>query len=127
MAIKYRLLEKGEPGVVGGGTKKWYASVATDGEVSIDGLVKSIEKFSALSEADMRGLYTAFENVFQEALQSSQLVGREKLRSLCTSRSSEAVSPNADLVARTHIKRTKVSCRPGKRLSDGLNNAGFRR
>jgi len=43
MAIKYKLIEKGEPGVVGGGTKKWYATIVTDGEETIDDLVKSIE------------------------------------------------------------------------------------
>jgi len=127
MAIKYRLLEKGEPGVVGGGTKKWYASVVTDGEVSIDGLVKSIEKFSALSEADIRGAIIALENVIQEALSNSKIVRLEKLGSLYPSLSSEGVSTKADFVARTHIKRTKVNYRPGKRISDALNNAGFKR
>lgn len=35
MAIKYSLIERGEPGVVGGGTKKWYANVALDREFSV--------------------------------------------------------------------------------------------
>ena len=65
MAIKYKLIEKGEPGVVGGGTKKWYANIVTDGEETVDDLVKAIEKFSALSEADIRGVIIALENVMQ--------------------------------------------------------------
>lgn len=61
MSIKYNLIEKGEPGVAGGGVKKWYASIANDGELSIDDLVKQIEKFSALSEADIRGVIIALK------------------------------------------------------------------
>lgn len=127
MAIKYRLLEKGEPGVAGGGTKKWYASVVTDGEVSIDDLVKSIEKFSALSEADIRGVIIALENVIQDALADSKIVRLEKLGSLYPSLSSEGTSSKVDFVAKTHIRRTKVNYRPGKRISDALNKAGFQR
>lgn len=127
MAIKYRLLEKGEPGVAGGGTKKWYASVVTDGEVSIDDLVKSIEKFSALSEADIRGVIIALENVIQDALADSKIVRLEKLGSLYPSLNSEGTSSKSAFVAKTHIRRTKVNYRPGKRISDALNNAGFQR
>lgn len=127
MAIKYRLLEKGEPGVAGGGTKKWYASVVADGEVSIDDLVKSIEKFSALSEADIRGVIIALENVIQDALADSKIVRLEKLGSLYPSLSSQGVTNKAEFTARVHIRRTKVNYRPGKRISDALNNAGFQR
>ena len=42
MAIKYKLIEKGEPGVVGGGTRKWYATIITDRAETIDDLVRSI-------------------------------------------------------------------------------------
>ena len=82
MPIKYRLTQKGEPGVTGGGEKKWYASMATDGELTIDDLTKSIERFSALSEADIRGVIIALENVIQDALANSKIVRLEKLGSL---------------------------------------------
>ena len=39
--------------------KKWYASIYNDGEISVDDLVKQIEKFSALSEADIKGVIIA--------------------------------------------------------------------
>ncbi|MCK0206389.1 HU family DNA-binding protein, partial [Ornithobacterium rhinotracheale] len=68
MSIKYKVVERGQPGVKGGGTKKFYANVVNDGEYSIDDLVKQIEKFSALSEADIRGVIIALENVIQDAL-----------------------------------------------------------
>ena len=46
MSIRFKVQEKGQPGVAGGGQKKFYAAIATDGEVTIDELVKDIEKFS---------------------------------------------------------------------------------
>lgn len=63
MAIKFNVIEKPEPGVAGGGVKKGYAIAKTDGEITIDELTKEIEKFSALSEADIRAVIIALENV----------------------------------------------------------------
>jgi hypothetical protein len=36
MAIKYKTIRKGQPGVVGGSTKKHCASIAIDGEVTVE-------------------------------------------------------------------------------------------
>ncbi len=49
-------MEKGQPGVIGGSEKKFYAQIVYGKEVKVDELVKDIEKFSALSEADIRGV-----------------------------------------------------------------------
>ena len=96
MAIKYKLIQKGEPGVLGGGTKKWYASVVTDGEMTIDDLVSEIEKFSALSEPDIKGVIVALENVIQKALADSKIVRLEKLGSLYVSLSSQGAKEEKD-------------------------------
>lgn len=127
MAIKYKLIEKGQPGVVGGGVKKWYANSVNDGEMSIDDLVKSIEKFSALSEADIRGVIFALENVIQEALADSKIVRLDKLGTLYTGISSEGTATAEEFNAQTHIKSVKVNYRPGKRILDTLKNASLQR
>jgi len=127
MPIKYKLVEKGQPGVIGGGEKKWYASIVNDGEMTVDDLVKSIEKFSALSEADIKGVIIALENVIQDALASSKIVRLEKLGTLYPSLSSEGVVNAEQFTAATHIKGTKVNYRPGKRISDAMKNAGYSR
>jgi len=127
MAIKYKLIEKGQPGVVGGGVKKWYANSVNDGEMSIDDLVKSIEKFSALSEADIRGVIFALENVIQEALADSKIVRLDKLGALYTGISSEGTATAEEFNAQTHIKSVKVNYRPGKRILDTLKNASLQR
>ena len=127
MAIKYKLIEKGEPGVVGGGTKKWYANIVTDGEETIDDLVKAIEKFSALSEADIRGVIIALENVMQDALGNGKIVRLDKIGSLYPSLSSEGTATPEEFNAQKHVRTIKVNYRPGKRLSDSMKAAVLQR
>jgi len=127
MPIKYKLVEKGQPGIVGGGEKKWYAAIVNDGEMTVDDLVKSIEKFSALSEADIKGVIIALENVIQDALASSKIVRLEKLGTLYPSLSSQGVVNAEEFAAATHIRGSKVNYRPGKRISDAMKNAGYTR
>ena len=126
MSIKYNLTEKGQPGVAGGGTKKWYATIATDGEVTVDDLTKKIEKFSALSEADIRGVIIALENVIQDELTNGKIIRLDKLGSFYPSLSSEGVEKPKDFTV-ANIKNAKVNYRPGKRISNALSTATFKK
>ncbi|MBV7441868.1 HU family DNA-binding protein [Weeksellaceae bacterium TAE3-ERU29] len=124
MSIKFKVIERGQPGVAGGGTKKWYANIVTDGELDIDQLVKQIEKFSALSEADIKGVIIALENVIQDALAESKIVRLEKLGTLYPTLS----SGSADTKEEFHsglIKSVKVNYRAGKRILETMRTAGF--
>jgi predicted histone-like DNA-binding protein len=89
MSIKYKTIQKVQPGIAGGGSRKYYASIVIDGEASIDELVKEIEKFSALSEPDIRGVVIALENVIQNKLAESKIVRLDKLGSFYPAISSE--------------------------------------
>ena len=124
MSIKYKLIEKGQPGVAGGGTKKWYASIVTDGELDIDDIVKQIEKFSALSEADIRGVVIAVENVIQEALADSKIVRLDKLGTFYPTLSSSGAATEKDF-NQSLIKSAGVNYRPGKRILDSIKSKGF--
>ncbi|MDY3318830.1 HU family DNA-binding protein [Riemerella anatipestifer] len=124
MSIKFKVVERGQPGVSGGGNKKWYASATTDGEVGIDELVKQIEKFSALSEADIKGVIIALENVIQNALADSKIVRLEKLGTLYPTLSSGGAATEKDFT-QSLIKSVGVNYRPGKRILDSMKAAGF--
>ena len=124
MAIKYNLIERGQPGVVGGGAKKWYAVVKNDGELSIDDLVKQIEKFSALSEADIRGVIIALENVIQNELTNGKIIRLDKLGSFYPSLSSDSAATEQGFNVNL-IKGAKVNYRAGKRITDALKTAKF--
>jgi len=126
MPIKYRVISKGQPGVVGGGTQKFYANIATDGEVTMDDLVKEIEKFSALSEPDIRGVVIALENSIQSKLADSKIVRLEKLGTFYPTLSSEGKDA-AEKVDAKSVRKVGVNYRPGKRILDAMRGAGFRK
>ncbi|NJO69659.1 MAG: DNA-binding protein [Bacteroidetes bacterium] len=111
MSIKFRVIEKAQPGVKGGGQKKFYASVVTDGEVTTDELVKDIEKFSALSEPDIRGVISALENIIQNKLIEGRIVRLEKLGSLYPVISSKGEEKEED-VTQASIRDVYINYRP---------------
>lgn len=124
MAIKFNVVEKPQPGVAGGGKKKWYAIVKSDGELTIDDLTKEIEKFSALSEADIRGVIIALENVIVNELVNGKIIRLDKLGSFYPSLSSEGAA-TAEEFNSSMIKSAKVNYRPGTRIADALKTAKF--
>ena len=124
MSIKYKVVERGQPGVSGGGNKKWYATISTDGETSVDELVTQIGKFSSLSEADIRGVIIALENTIQHELSNGKIVRLDKLGSLYPTLSSNPANQEKDFHAGL-IKSIGVNYRAGKRILDAMKNAGF--
>ncbi|MDY3317964.1 HU family DNA-binding protein [Riemerella anatipestifer] len=124
MSIKFKVIERGQPGISGGGNKKWYANATTDGEIGIDDLTKQIEKFSALSEADIKAVIIALENVIQNALSDSKIVRLEKLGTLYPTLSSGGAATEKDF-NQSLIKSVGVNYRPGKRILDRMKAAGF--
>ena len=126
MSIKYKVIEKAQPGVVGGGTKKWYAAIVNDGELTVDDLTNKIEKFSALSEADIRGVIIALENVIHEELINGKIIRLDKLGTFYPSLSSDGVAAEKDFTV-ANIKSAKVNYRPGKRITNSLSTATFKK
>lgn len=126
MSIKYNLIQRTEPGVTGGGQKKFYATVKSDGEISVDDLTKAIEKFSALSEADIRGVIIALENVILNEIVNGKIVRLDKLGSFYPSLSSSGAATEAAFNV-SMIKGAKMNYRPGKRLQDALDTAEFQK
>ncbi|MFB9120065.1 HU family DNA-binding protein [Bergeyella porcorum] len=124
MPIKFNVIERHQPGVSGGGEKKWYAAAVSNGELGIDDLVKQIEKFSALSEADIRGVIIALENVIQNALADSKIVRLDKLGTLYATLSSGGIEAEKGFHSGL-IKSVGVNYRPGKRILDAMKAAGF--
>ncbi|AQY21137.1 hypothetical protein AB406_0173 [Riemerella anatipestifer] len=87
-------------------------------------MVKQIEKFSALSEADIKGVLVALENVAQEALANGYMVRLEKLGTLYPTLSSGGTATEKDF-NQGLIKSVGVNYRPGKRILDSMKAAGF--
>ncbi len=126
MPIKNNLIERGEPGVTGGGTKKWYAVATNDGELTVDDLTKQIEKFSALSEADIRGVIIALENVIQDNLANGKIIRLDKLGSFYPTLSSKGADTEEDFDT-SYIRGASVRFRAGTRISNALKTTTFKK
>lgn len=119
--MKFKAVEKVNP-LKPHEPKKWYAQIVTGDEVSMDEIVKEIEKFSALSEPDIRGVIIGLENVVQNKLSEGRIVRFDRLGSLYPSLSSSP-SEKEEEVTEANIKSVKVNFRPGKRILDAMKNA----
>jgi predicted histone-like DNA-binding protein len=126
MPIKYSVREKVQPGVAGGGHRKFYAVAVNDGEVTIDDLVKEIEKFSALSEPDIRGVLVALENVIQNELSDSKVIRLERLGTFYPTLSSEGKDLEEE-VNEHCVKKVGINYRPGARILTAMKGAGMKK
>jgi len=117
MSVKYKVIEKGQPGVAGGGVKKYYATSVFTGEKNLEQLTKSIEKISTVSGADIRAVLYAMVDVITEELSDSQIVRLGELGSLRLNVSSEGKDTSKDVSA-TAIRSTKLVFTPGKKLKE---------
>lgn len=124
MAIKYKVIERGEPGVAGGGTKKFYASANVTGEKSLTGLTRDIEKISTVSGADIRAVLYALVDTMTGALSEGQIVRLGELGSLRVSISSEGKEKEKEVTPAT-IKQARVVFTPGKAIKDMLETVTY--
>lgn len=124
MSVKYKIIEKGQPGVAGGGVKKYYATSVFTGEKNLEQLTKSIEKISTVSGADIRAVLYAMVDVITEELSDSQIVRLGELGSLRLNVSSEGKDTSRDVSA-SAIRSTKLVFTPGKKLKDMQKSLKF--
>ena len=126
MAIKFKVIERGEPGVPGGGTRKFYASTRSSGEMTLNKLTNSIEKVSTVSGADIRAVLYAMVDVMKASLEDGQIVRLGDLGSLRISIASNGEA-TAEKVTAKSIKGAKTIFTPGTDLKELLKNLKYER
>ena len=125
MPIKIKAVQKPQPGVVGGGVKKWYASpVMEEKDLTLQGLTKEIERASTVNGADIRAVLYAMVEIAVDALSEGKIVRLGDLGSLRITLSSEGKNTAAEVSARA-VKKTGVIFTPGKMLQEMLSSAKF--
>jgi predicted histone-like DNA-binding protein len=124
MAVKYKVIERGQPGVAGGGEKKFYANAVTNGELTLDKLTKRIEKNSTVGGADIRAVLYSLVEIMQDGLEEGAIVRLGDLGSLRISISSNGETNKEDISTHS-IKSGKCIFTPGKALKTMLNNLEF--
>lgn len=124
MAIKFKTQQKGQPGVKGGGTKKFYAAPVVQGEKTLEDLTKKIEKISTVSGADIRAVQYATVDVIVDDLADGFIVRIGDLGSLRVSISSEGAAKAADVTS-SSVTNSRIIFTPGTRLKQMLANLKF--
>jgi len=126
MAINYRVIERGEPGVAGGGTKKFYAIPVKDGEFNLADMTKAIEKICTVSGADVRAVLYALVDVAIDNLANGTIIRLGDLGSLRMSISSEGKA-TAEEVTSSAIKGASVIFTPGTRIKEMISLAKYQK
>lgn len=122
--MKFKAIQKAQPGVSGGGDKKYYANPVYTGEITLDQLTEKIEKISTVSGADIRAVLYALVDVIPSELANSQIVRVGDLGSFRISLSSEGKEKEEDITANS-IKSTKILFTPGAKHRTMQNNLKF--
>jgi predicted histone-like DNA-binding protein len=68
MAIKYKVIERGTPGVAGGGTKKYYASTTAREKINLRQLSERLAAISTVSEIDTIAVLQGLVHLLPEYL-----------------------------------------------------------
>lgn len=126
MPVFYKVIQRPEPGVTGGGTKKWYASTSQDGEVDLDDLIHRVEKRSTMSGGDIKGVVYALMDVAIDELSQGRIVRMGELGDFRISISSMG-HDTEEKVSAASIKRAKINYRSSRGMKKMLNNLVFRK
>ena len=124
MAIKIKVIRKAQPGVPGGGEKKYYAAPVMGQEWDIERLTKSIEKISTVSGADIRAVLYALVDVTIDGLDDANIIRLGELGSLRVTLNSEG-KETAEEVDVHCVKKVGVIFTPGQRIRKMLKEVKF--
>lgn len=122
--INYKLIERSEPGVLGGGKKKFYAVIENDGEFNLSELTTAIEKICTVSGADIRAVLYSLVDVAIDRLNRGTIVRLGDLGSMRVSLSSEGTEDTEKFNSKM-IKNARVIFSPGKRIRTMLEQVEY--
>ncbi len=117
MALAYKIIQKGQPGVTGGGTKLNYASLVSGGEMTLENLTKILEKRSTVSGADLRAVVYGIVDAVKDSLEDGKIVRLGDLGSLRMSLKSKGEATEEDVTSFS-IEGVKFIFTPGPMLKD---------
>jgi len=124
MSIQFNVVQRGEPGVVGGGVKKYYAGSQSSGELTLPGMSKRIEQMCTVNGADIRAVVYAMVEVMILELADGKIVRLGELGSLRVNISSEGKATEVEVKANA-IRSARVVFTPGKDLKTMLQTLTY--
>jgi predicted histone-like DNA-binding protein len=124
MPIKIKAIQRAQPGIAGGGAKKYYATPVMDGEWNLDSMTKAIEKICTVSGADIRAVLYAMVDVAIDGLGDSKIIRLGDLGSIRVTLSSNGVELEKD-VNSAIIRKAGVIFTPGPRIKLTMDSVKY--
>ncbi len=122
--MKYKIIKKGEPGVIGGGNQQFYASPYYSGEVDLYGLGQKLATRSTVARIDAEAVLSGFVNLISEELKEGKIVRLGNLGTFRISLNSRG-EENASEVNGNSIQKTRVLSRPAKVFNKHLSGLDY--
>ncbi len=126
MAINFKVVQRGQPGIPGGGEKRFYATPVLDGELTMEELIVAIEKNCTATGADIQAVLYALVDVSIANLANGTIIRLGELGNLRPSLRSEGKMTEAEVTSGSIIN-AKVLFFPGPRIARMLANATFKK
>lgn len=124
MSISYKVIQRPQPGVAGGGEKKYYAAAVTNGERDINQLTTFIEKISTVSGADIRAVLYALVDAVTTELSEGRIVRMGDLGYFRVSLSSKGLDTEEEVTSAA-IKDARIIFTPGPRIKTMLETLKY--
>jgi len=121
MPVKYKVTEKTEPGVVGGGKRKYYALPVMGEDLILDEMIGRGEKISTVSGGDIHAVLYVLADIAIEGLANGSIVYMGELGNFRISLSSEGKDSPEEVTAAA-VKKLSIIYTPGPRLKEMLKN-----
>jgi predicted histone-like DNA-binding protein len=124
MAVKFKSVLKAEPGVPGGGVKKYYAQIVHSGVVDFDKLGTLISLATTVSRTDVLAVLDALETYMNLELESGGNLHLGNFGNFRLSSHSEGVDAEEDVTSHI-IESTSIIFTPGKSIEKMLKNLEY--
>ncbi len=126
MTVKYKVIEKTQPGIKGGGQRKYFASANIAGEVTLSAIVKEIEQKCTMKSSDIWMILNLLADSIEKALMEGKSVHLGKWCNIRVKISSNGMA-SAEDVDENSIRDAKVVFTQGERLESMLKNISYQK
>ena len=120
----FKVISRGQPGVVGGGEKKYYATIVRDRSVTLRQFIKQISQLNTVNTADIYAVLESFLQLVPQYLSEGRTVDLGQLGKFSISISSKG-EESPEEVSRSNIIGHKVLFKPSAEMRDLLTNVKF--
>ncbi len=124
MSVLYKSVPKGQPGVVGGGTIKYYAGIIRQQPINMRKFASEIADRSTLTTTDVYAVLESFFERMNYHMEDGRIIRLGDFGSFSPSLSSKAEDAPGD-VDEFSISKVRINFRPSKELRSRLRRLKF--